>query len=249
MIRISTVIIAQDEAQHLERCVRPCLGFSDEILVVDGGSADDTPAVAERLGCRVIQNPWPGYAAQRNLGAEHAANDWIFSVDADEIVDDGLVEALSALRRTGPPNGAVAYTVERVNSFLGDWFTESPERKVRLYDRRRLGFTDAPVHEVVDIPVEATDVLPGHLWHVNYGDLEQATSGLNFYTSLEADVAAAERPMKPWRLVVRPLARFAQRFVVERSFRHGWRGLFFSLHWAYWELLREMKIYERRRKR
>jgi glycosyltransferase involved in cell wall biosynthesis len=249
LIRISTVIIAQDEADHLERCVRPCLEFSDEVLVVDGGSADGTPEVAQRLGCRVIRNPWPGYAAQRNLGADRAAHDWIFSVDADEIVDERLREALASLRDSGPPNGAVAYAVERVNSFLGDWFTEAPERKVRLYDRRQAEFTDAAVHEVVDVPVGETEVLPGHLWHVNYGDLEEATRGLNFYTSLEAEMAAARRPMRAWRLVLRPLARFAQRYVWERSFRHGWRGLFFALHWAYWELLREMKVYERRRDR
>jgi hypothetical protein len=55
--------------------------------------------------------------------------------------------------------------------------------------------------------------------------------------------------MRVWRLFLRPLLRFGQRYFLQRSFRHGWRGLFFAFDWAYWELLREMKVHERRRRR
>ena len=243
---ISTVIIAQDEAGRLERCVRSCRSFSDEVLVVDGGSSDGTAELAERLGCRVVVNPWPGYAAQRNVGAQAAAHDWIFSVDPDETVDEELGRALAELRRAGAGD-RIAYSVRRVNSFLGAWFTERTERKVRLYDRRRTAFTDAVVHEVVDVPVSETETLPGHVWHHSHDDLEDATRRLNLYTSLEADQAAARRDMRAWRLFLRPLLRFGHRYLLQRSFRHGWRGLFFAFNWAYWELLREMKVYERRR--
>jgi glycosyltransferase involved in cell wall biosynthesis len=246
--QISTVIIAQDEAGRLERCVRSCRPFSDEVLVVDGGSSDGTRELAERLGCRVIVNDWPGYAAQRNIGAQAAAHDWVFSVDPDEAVDDELGRAVADVRRSGTGD-RVAYSVRRVNSFLGAWFTERAERKVRLYDRRRAAFTDAVVHEVVDVPVSATETLPGHVWHESHDDLEDATRRLNLYTSLEADAAAGERDMRMWRLFLRPLLRFGHRYLLQRSFRHGWRGLFFALNWSYWELLREMKVYERRRRR
>ena len=247
-VRISTVIIAQDEAERLERCVRACLPFSDEVLVVDGGSTDGTRELAERLGCRVIANDWPGYAEQRNLGARAAAHDWIFSVDADEVVDDELAGALGRLR-DGAANDRPAYSVRRVNTFLGEPFPDSSEHKVRLYDRRRAEFTDAPVHEVVDVAVGETETLPGHVLHESHGDLEDATRRLNRYTTLEAELAASRRGMRVWRLFLRPLLRFAHRYLLQRSFRHGWKGLFFALNWAYWELLREMKVYERRRAR
>jgi glycosyltransferase involved in cell wall biosynthesis len=245
-IRISTVIIVRDEEERLERCVRPCLAFSDEVLVVDGGSTDGTRELAERLGCRVVEHEWPGYARQRNLGAESASYDWIFSVDADEVVDDELARAVGRLRDAGAGDGA-AFSVRRVNRFLGEWFPESAERKVRLYDRRRAAFTERVVHEVVDVPVRSADVLPGCLMHESHDDLADATRRLNLYTSLEADAAATERGMSAWRLFLRPLMRFGHRYVLQRSFRHGWRGLFLAFNWAYWELLREMKVFERRR--
>ena len=243
---ISTVIIAKDSEERLEPCVRSCQRFSSEVLVVDGGSSDNTAKLAESLGCRVIVNPWPGYSAQRNLGAREATHDWIFSIDTDEVVDDRLAQALQTLAASGAGD-VPAYSVRRINTFLGLWLTESPELKVRLYHRNRASFTERLVHELVDVPVEATKVLDGHIWHGHNFTLTAATDGLNKYTSLEAEIAAAERDMKPWRLFLRPILRFGQRYVRQRAFRHGWRGLVLAFHWAYWELLREMKVPERRR--
>lgn len=240
------MIIARDEVDHLERCVTSCLPFSDEVLVIDGGSSDGTQELAERLGCRVVENAWRGYSAQRNFGARAAVNDWIFSIDCDEVADPRLA---ASLQRAGarPAPAAAAYSVLRTNNFMGTWFPEAAEVKVRLYDRRRAAFTEREVHEVVDVPPTATETLDGTLWHHSHDDLDDATRRLNLYTSLEAGVAARERPMRVWRVFLRPTLRFGHRYLLERSYRHGWRGLFLALHWAYWELLREMKVYERRR--
>lgn len=244
---ISTVIICRDEAERLERCVRSVQPFSDEVLVVDSGSTDGTPELADSLGCRVIANEWPGYAAQRNFGANAAAHDWIFTIDSDEAVDSELARAIEEL----PDEGARAEagcSVRRINRFMGEWLPGGAELKVRLYDRRRASFQDAVVHELVDVRVESAARLPGTLWHDSHRNLDDATRRLNLYTSLEAEIAARERPMRPWRIFARPLLRFGHRFVWERSYRHGWAGFFYALHWSYWELLREMKVFERRRR-
>lgn len=242
---ISTVIITQDQAGPLPACVEACRSFSDEILVVDGGSSDGTVAVAKRLGCRVLENRWPGYAAQRNLGADRAAYDWVFFVDTDEVVDRVLADRLRAFRLRPPTNDA-AFAVQRVNQFMGEWLPERPERKVRLYDRRRCRVSDLLVHESVDSGAAPVGRMEGRIWHFNHLDLDDATKRLNLYTDLEARVAAQHRPMRPWLIVLRPCARFVQRFFLQSGFRHGWRGLFWSLHWGYWELLREMKVFEAR---
>ena len=83
MPAVSVVIIAKEEVDRLESCVASCQSFADEIVVIDGGSEDGTPGLARSLGCAVYENDWPGYGPQRNFGAEHAANDWIFWIDAD----------------------------------------------------------------------------------------------------------------------------------------------------------------------
>jgi glycosyltransferase involved in cell wall biosynthesis len=245
LIPISTVIIAQDEEERLARCVRPCLAFSDEVVVVDGGSRDGTPELAERLGCRVIRNPWPGYSVQRNLGAERAANDWIFAVDSDEHPDGELARSIAGAPAGGPP----AYSVQRVNEFLGERLTHSPETKVRLYDRRRARFTDTLVHEVVDVPPEAAEPLPGVLFHDRPATRAEVLERIRLYTSLEAEVAASTRGPRLWRLLLRPPARFGQRWMLQRGFLHGRRGLVHACYWAWWELLREVKVYRLRWRR
>jgi len=243
--RLSTVIITQDQVRQLERCIRSCLPFSNEVVVVDSGSSDGSQDAARRLGCKVVSNPWPGYAAQKNFGAHAASHDWIFSIDSDEYADDTLRRAIEDLLLS-PEDARYAYSLRRVNGFMGAWLTESPERIVRLYDRRRASFTPSLVHEVVDVPLAEAPCLEGSLWHENHTDLEDATRRLNLYTSLEAEREAAKRGPSVWRLVLRPIMRFGHRYVLQRSARHGWRGLFFALHWAYWELMREMKVFERR---
>lgn len=239
---ISTVIITQDEADLLARCIDSCRPFSDEILVVDGGSLDTSVAVAKSRGCRVVVHPFAGYARQRNLGAEQAAHDWIFSVDTDEVVMPGLARALAELRER-PDLPEAGFAVTRVNSFAGRWIRGGAEHKVRLYDRRRARFEEVPVHETVRVTGVVRE-LPGLLFHYSYRDLDDATRRLNRYTTLEARHEGRRRSFALHRLLLRPPARFLQRWVLERGCREGLPGLLYALHWAYWEALREMKVYE-----
>src|SRR5207249_7818308 len=121
---VSVVIIAQDEEPRIARSIESCRSFSDEILVVDGGSRDRTPEVARELGCRLVKNPWPGYVKQRNFGASAAANNWIFVLDADEVIGEDLQASLLNWKST-PPTDASAYTVLRIGDFLGRWLGSS----------------------------------------------------------------------------------------------------------------------------
>ncbi len=67
--------------------LRVC-GAAMKFVVVDSGSADRTRDIAQRLGARVIEQPWLGYAAQKNFAAEQASSDWILSLDADEALSE-----------------------------------------------------------------------------------------------------------------------------------------------------------------
>jgi tetratricopeptide (TPR) repeat protein len=84
-VRLSAALIVKDEAQHLRRCLASLEGIVDEIVVVDTGSSDESVAVAESFGARVLHRPWDGdFSAPRNLGLEHVTGDWVLYIDADE---------------------------------------------------------------------------------------------------------------------------------------------------------------------
>lgn len=89
---ISLCMILKNEAELLPRALASLQGrFYDELIVVDTGSVDDTVAVAEQFGAKVLHYDWgdPGHKGDaRNMGLEAATGKWIVVPDADEIIED-----------------------------------------------------------------------------------------------------------------------------------------------------------------
>ena len=97
---IAVVILTFNEEMHIERCIRSAQAVSDEIIVVDSFSTDDTCAIAQRLGAVVYQHKFENHARQFNWALENCdiqAN-WIWRLDADEYIEPSLAsKALQAL--------------------------------------------------------------------------------------------------------------------------------------------------------
>lgn len=82
---ISLCMIVRNEAETLDRCLGSVRGVVDEIVIVDTGSVDDTVAIAESYGARVIRHPWnDDFAEARNVGLAAATSGWVLVLDADE---------------------------------------------------------------------------------------------------------------------------------------------------------------------
>jgi glycosyltransferase involved in cell wall biosynthesis len=223
--RLSGTIVSLNEAANIERAIRS-LRFTDEIVVVDSGSTDGTQALAERLGARVIEHAWQGYAGQKNFAAQQARHDWILSIDADEEVSPALAEEIAAVMRAGPE--ASGYQFPRLARYLGGWIRHSgwyPDRKVRLYDRRRGAWTGDFVHESITLEGPAR-ALNGDLLHYTCDSLGQHLRTIDRYTALAAqEVAARGATVSLRRLTVDPVWSFVRAFVIERGFLDGVRGL------------------------
>jgi glycosyltransferase involved in cell wall biosynthesis len=241
--KITTVLIAQDEQERIEAAIRSCEAFADEVLVLDGGSEDETVALARGLGCRVLVNPWPGYIEQRNLGASEASHDWIFIIDADEVVCGELATELGVWKEQAD-EAKEGYWVYR----YGDFFSSRmiPDAySVRLYDRRRLRFEGGLVHESVPVAPQRAGSFKGTIWHYGFRSVSDHVSRFNEYTDLEAQKAhLAGKSFSVARLLLRPPARFAQRYLLQRLYKEGIAGLTVAVLWTYYEFLREIKLYE-----
>ena len=86
---ISVIILTYNEEQHIERCIKSLLPFAKEIFLVDSFSTDKTVEIAQNLGAKIYQNPWPNnHAIQFNWGLENCpvSTKWIMRMDADEYV-------------------------------------------------------------------------------------------------------------------------------------------------------------------
>lgn len=222
-MKVSVAIITRDVAVDLDRCLAS-LDFADEIVVLDQGSTDDTAVVCARRGAVLHQGPWRGFGPTKQAVTALCRNDWVLSVDSDEEVTPELAAAIVAL--PDQPDTA-AFAMNRLSRFLGRWIRHCgwhPEYVVRLFDRRRAGFDDKPVHESVQMPGEAGR-LDGLLHHYTYETMEQYITKLNRYTTLAAAEAhAAGRRASPGTAVVRSQATFWRMWLLQGGFLDGGAG-------------------------
>ena len=98
---LSVVLITHNEESNIARTLRSVDGLvrngAGEIIIVDSGSTDRTVEIAKSLGAKVFEEPWRGFAAQKNSAIDKATGDWILSLDADEEVSPGLADEIRAV--------------------------------------------------------------------------------------------------------------------------------------------------------
>lgn len=86
--RLSACMMVKDEEQFLPRCLESIKGLVDEIVVVDTGSTDRSVEIAESFGARVYHHPWENnFSIHRNQSMDYATGDWVFIIDADEVLN------------------------------------------------------------------------------------------------------------------------------------------------------------------
>lgn len=96
--RVSLCMIARNETRFLGKCLALAQPAVDEIVLVDTGSTDDTVAIAESFGAKVLHSPWQDdFSAPRNVALAAASGDWILVLDADEFLQPGACERIRAL--------------------------------------------------------------------------------------------------------------------------------------------------------
>ena len=132
---LSVVLITLNEAANLPRTLKS-VEWAHEIVVVDSGSTDGTQEAARKAGARVFEEPWKGFAGQKNSAIAHATGDWVLSLDADEEVSAELAREIQELLKQEPAMSA--YRVPRLNHFLGRALRHGgywPDPKLRLFRR------------------------------------------------------------------------------------------------------------------
>src|SRR3569833_532972 len=141
-MKLTACIITYNEADRIDACLRS-LSFCDEIVVVDSHSTDATRQIAGSLNARDIERDWPGYRSQKQFAVDAASNDWVLCLDADERVTSQLREEIEALRTRGFAEHA-GWSVPRITDYFGQFLRHGnayPDRLIRLFDRRRGGWT------------------------------------------------------------------------------------------------------------
>jgi glycosyl transferase family 2 len=225
---VTACVIASDEERRLPACLRS-LDFCDQVVVVDGGSRDRTPELARAAGAELIENPWPGFAVQRNVALDHARGDWVLEIDADERVSPALATEIRAMLAEPPAATVRMAALPMRDVFLGRALGPSaryPRYRHRLFRRGAFRHDEArTVHEGLwpDGPVLPFE---GELEHLLASTWREALADAVAYARLESRQHGRPGPLGVLEgAVLRPAAKLAYRAVLYGGWRDGVRGL------------------------
>ena len=152
MIRISVCMIVKDEAEILPRCLDSLAGIADEIIIADTGSRDKTKQTAAKYTDKIFDFHWNGdFSAARNFAFSKAAMDFIYSADADEVLDAENRGRFLRLKDTLAPEIDVVQMKYSNQLRYNTTYNFDTEYRPKLFRRLRTFRWVGPVHETVEL--------------------------------------------------------------------------------------------------
>ncbi len=245
---ISAVIIVKNGEQYLTECLGSLTAF-DEVVLVDTGSTDDTLKIARgHTNVRIFERPFIGFGPTKNNAASLATHDWIFSIDADEVMTPELFWEVSQMVL----DASHVYRVPRQSYYNRKmirgcgWY---PDRVLRLYRRDKTRFNDNQVHESVQVHEGMKIVdLEGRLKHYPYDSVDSLIEKAQLYSRLYAEQNQGKLTASPMKALTHGLAAFIKGYVIRRGYQDGYEGLVISLSQGLAAYLKYIKLFEANRK-
>ncbi len=245
MIKISAVIITQNEERNIGRCIDSILPVADEIVVIDSFSIDRTKEICLQKGVRLIERQFVGFIEQKNFGITQASHDIILSLDADEYLSDELIKSILEVKENWQFD---AYRMNRLSNYGGKWIkhgTWYPDKKVRLWNKRIGLWGGETPHERLVLK-KGTKVLHlrGDLMHRAYVDSAETLSKVQKYSEIFANENVGRRSSSPLHIIVHSSFAFFKSYFLKRGFLDGFEGLMVAMAVSNHVFYKYAKLYE-----
>jgi glycosyltransferase involved in cell wall biosynthesis len=246
MLPLSIVIVCKNEAGIIASTLESLQGITDDIIVYDNGSTDDTIEIVKSFQVHLYQGKWEGFGKTKNKANAHAKYDWILSLDADEAVDDELKSSLQDFDRT---DDKLIYKI-RFRNFLGtkpirygewgrDWHT-------RLFNRNTVRWDEEPVHEKLILPPDfVIRKLKGFLLHRTAENISDYATKTVRYAMLNAEKYHNQGMKANWfKLRISPAYNFFYYFILKGGFLDGHAGYVCARMTAHYTFLKYARLKE-----
>lgn len=250
---LSVVIVAKNEQERIEECIRSALNWADEIIVVDDESNDNTCDIAKKLGAKIFIRKMDIEGKHRNWAYSQATCDWVFSLDADERFTEELKQEISEVIKNNPTDNA--FTVPRRN-FIGNywirWGGLYPSAQIKLFRKKFFYWEEVEVHPRARLEGSCAK-LTNDLIHYTYRNWHDFLKKLNNQTTLEArkwynysfqDPKKVEYKMNFIHALWRTLDRFFRTFIGKKGYRDGFIGFMIAYHSSVYQMVSYAKFRE-----
>ena len=226
-MKLSAVVLTHNSALMISDCLKS-LSFTDEIIVVDSGSTDNTLALA--AAARIYKRKLVSFASQRNFGLQQVKFPWVLMIDSDERVPDKLAQEIKTVIDSGL---ASAYRMKRLNHFFGRVMKHGgywPDWQTRLFKAADFQKYTGAVHETPHF-TGALGSLTNHLVHFSHNNLRECLAKSIPWTKTEAEafIRAGHPPVTWWRILKVMVWEFNYRYFKKLAILDGYVGLVESL--------------------
>jgi len=234
---ISVVLIAQNAQDTIEECLASLVDFSEVILYLNG-STDTTKEIGMQFSnVKIVEGNFLGFGKTKNKAASYSSNEWILSLDSDEILNKNIIKNIIDADFSKINN---VYILKRDNYFLGAT-TVSKDFIVRVYNTKHTKFNDNMVHEKVMIHNDTNKVtLKGSFKHLNIIDINQTLTKMIQYT----DLGAKDKKLCFFLVVIlKATFAFFQTYFLKFYIINGWRGFTVAVTYANRRFYKYLKQY------
>lgn len=229
---ISAIIIAKNEEDNLEKCIKS-VKWCDEIIVIDDNSTDKTSDIAKKYNATVFLRPLNNnFSNQRNFAISKAKNDWILFVDADEVVSDALAYEISNAIQLRDQNLKFfnGFYIKRTDHIWGKQLKYGEVGNISLLRlaKKGSGAWKGAAHEKWEI-TGSIGKLINPLQHFPHKTLIEFLGEINFYTDIKVQELMSKRTrIFFWDILLFPLGKFLISFFFKKGFMDGVHGLIFA---------------------
>lgn len=245
---ITVLIYTHNEQQNISECIDSALLLTDDVLLVDMESTDDTVEKARNKSIKVVTFPFSHYVEPaRAFGIGQAKTDWIFILDADERITRELAEEIQEIIQT---DDFTSYRVPRENIFgkkkwleHGGWW---PDFQTRLIRKPSFKTWPKRIHSTPEIEGEQ-GFLDNSLLHYFHGDLEKMVEKTTVFEGIESDLLfEAGREVKTSTFFRKFFGELYRRLIRSAGFLDGTVGIIESVYQAYSKTITYLYLYEKK---
>jgi glycosyltransferase involved in cell wall biosynthesis len=240
---ISVTVLAKNSEKYLKEVLKS-LSLFGEVIVYDTGSTDETIDIAQSFpNVRVIRAPFVGFGPTHNMASAAAKNNWILSMDSDEIATPELVKAIT----NEDLDLKSVYSFQRHNYFNGKfikWCGWYPDRQIRLYNKTKTKFSDDQVHEAIVSEGMRSVALPGPIIHYSYGSINDFLSKMQSYSTLFASQNRGKKKSSLSKALAHGFFAFFKSYFLKMGFLGGYEGYVISAYNSHTAYYKYLKLYE-----
>lgn len=239
---ISCVIIAKD-AQNTIKSVLDSLQKFDDVVLYSNNSTDNTDTIVrEYNNVNLIQGEFLGFGPTKNRASTYARNNWILSLDADEVLSEEFIKNIQTLNF----KENTVYTLERTNYYKHTPITHcwGNDKIIRLYNRRETSFTDKKVHEKIIKDGLNIETLIGEVKHYPYSSITEFIIKLDRYSTIYAQDNVGKKVSSPLKAFLNAHFSFFKTYFLKRGFLDGYAGLIIAFSHMATNFYKYIKLYE-----